>query len=96
MGKKCSVESCSQITRKDGFHAGGFDLCVKHRWRWHDFFAGYQDGHYGNSDRHGRLNKKLWDKAMLAFLEHCRVEIAACTQIAEAVLRVKGVKGLSK
>jgi hypothetical protein len=43
--------------------------------------------HWKESD--GYVHPKLWDKAMKDFLEWCRVEIVACTQIAEAVLRVQ-------
>jgi hypothetical protein len=93
---KCSVEGCNQKHCGEPEGSTKYKLCSWHWRRWGDFFAGYQDGHYGNSDRHGRLIRKLWDKAMLAFLEHCRVEISACTQIAEAVIRAGGVKELRK
>lgn len=84
---KCSVEGCNNDRTKQPEGSDEFKLCKWHWSRWVDFFAGYQDGHYGNSDRHGRLNRKLWRKAMLAFLEHCGVEISACIEIAEARIR---------
>lgn len=81
---KCSVEGCNQESTNQPVGSDEFKLCPAHWPRWGDFGAGYFDGHYGNYDRHGRLNKKLWRDAMLAFLEHCRIEIAALTEIAEA------------
>lgn len=85
---RCSVDGCDEKATNKPSGSDEFKLCLEHWSRWEDFRAGYYDGHYGNSDRHGRLNKKLWRNAMLAFLHHCQVEIVACTEIAEAVLRI--------
>lgn len=78
---KCSVPDCPQkvttsVGKNDEFH-----FCKEHWLRWGDFRAGYYDGHYGNYERHGRLNRKLWDAAMPAFIDHCRVEIVALKQL---------------
>lgn len=86
---KCSVEGCNEKSTKEPEGSDEFKLCGGHWARWGDFRAGYWDGHYGNSERHGRLNRKLWRASMLAFLEHCRVEIVACTQIAEAIMEAR-------
>jgi len=83
---KCSVEHCNETSTDQPAGSNEFKLCEEHWRRWHDFFGGYQDGHYGHSGRHGRLDRKLWREAMLAFLEHCRVEFEALTVIAEACL----------
>jgi len=86
---KCSVEGCNGERTNEPEGSDEFKLCKEHWSRWRDFRAGYFDGHYGHSGRHGRLNRKLWRKAMLAFLEWCRVEITACTEIAESYLTRK-------
>ena len=86
----CSVKGCRN--RNDVTGIGDVYLCGWHRKRWQDFFMGYEAGHYGDDgfERHGRLNKKRWHKAMTAFLEWCSCEIAACIEIAEATSRVTG------
>lgn len=78
---KCSVLGCDEEATNEPEGSDEFKLCPEHWSRWRDFHAGYLDGHYGNSDRHGRLNRKLWRKAMLAFLKHCRVEIIALKEL---------------
>ncbi|MBA7605560.1 hypothetical protein ES703_12693 [subsurface metagenome] len=78
----CNRESTRTVGSKDDYH-----FCSQHREAWGHYHSGYLDKHYGNYDRHSRLNKKLWDEAMKGFLEHCRVEIVACTQITEALIR---------
>lgn len=83
---KCSVEGCNKESTNEPEGSDEFKLCEWHWSRWGDFRAGYYDGHYGNFERHGRLNRKLWRNAMLAFLDHCRVEIEACTMIAEGLV----------
>ena len=83
---KCSVEGCNNKSTNEPEGSNEVKLCEGHWSRWGDFRAGYYDGHYGNFERHGRLNRKLWRAAMLAFLDHCRVEIAACTGVAEAII----------
>ena len=78
---KCSVEGCDQEATNEPEGSDEFKLCAEHWSRWGDFRAGYYDGHYGNFERHGRLNRKLWRAAMLAFLDHCRSEIIALEQL---------------
>lgn len=83
---KCSVEGCNN---EDCGQPGGdseIKLCKWHWDSWGYFYHGYECGHYGEQEivRHGRLNKKRWRKAMLAFIDWCAVEIAACIRIAEA------------
>lgn len=78
---KCSVEGCGEKATSQPGGSDEFKLCSEHWPRWGDFHAGYQDGHYGNSERHGRLNRTLWNKTMLAFLEHCRIEIVALKEL---------------
>jgi len=86
---KCSVEGCNN--KGCGQPAGSTEvnLCEWHWQRWGDFYTGYECGHFGEVEavRHGRLNKKRWEKAMLAFLDWSAVEISACVLIAEAKAR---------
>lgn len=89
---KCSVEGCNNEDCGQPAGDSGINLC-KHHWQaWGYFRCGYECGHYGEQEiiRHGRLNKTRWRKAMLAFLDWCRIEIGACVQIAEAIARVEG------
>lgn len=81
---KCSVEGCDrEATRTVG--KTGYHFCQSHSEAWGYYRRGYYEalGKEGN----GCLHKGLWDKAMKAFLEWCRIEIAACTQIAEALIK---------
>lgn len=82
----CSVEGCSEETTGTVGSKDEYAFCGSHKEAWGYYLSGYLDKHYGNYGRHGRLNKRLWNEAMEGFLEHCRVEIEACTQIAEAVM----------
>lgn len=88
---KCSVEGCNSDSC--GFPEGSneFKLCKGHWTRWGYFHKGYESGHFGEQEsvRHGRLNRKRWRKAMLAFLDWSAVEISACIQIAEATAALK-------
>lgn len=81
MEMNCSVPGCNRKSTNEPEGSDEFKLCKEHWSRWGDFFAGYQDGHYGNFERHGRLNRKLWRNAMLAFLHHCQIEISALAQL---------------
>ena len=83
---ECSVKGCHNEEHIQPQGDKGVNLCKWHRRRWGDFYTGYECGHFGDQEaaRHGRLNKKRWDKAMLAFLDWCAVEIAACVEIAES------------
>lgn len=83
----CIVEGCDGKSTSTVGEKDKYVFCGAHRKAWGYYHSGYLDKHYGNYGRHGRLNKKLWSEAMEGFLEHCRVEIAALTQIAEAILR---------
>ncbi len=86
---KCSVEDCNSESTDNPPGSEEFKLCEKHWLRWGDFFSGYQDGHYGYSGRHGRLNRTLWRKAMLAFLEHIRVETSFYIQVSEVLINLR-------
>ncbi len=84
---KCIVEECGEKSTGTVGSKDEYALCGAHRKAWSYYHSGYLDKHYGNYDRHGRLNKKLWNEAMKGFLEHCRIEIVALAEIAEAVAR---------
>lgn len=86
---KCSVEQCPNEGCDEPEGVKEFNLCASHWKRWGDFHIGYERGHWGDSERHGRLNRKRWRKAMLAFLDWCDTEIYACTRIAEAMVEVE-------
>jgi len=84
----CSVEGCSEEATGTIGSKDEYAFCGDHREAWGYYRAGYYKGKGFECD--GLLRRKVWDAAMKAFLEHCRIEIAACTQIAEAIIRDSG------
>jgi hypothetical protein len=87
---KCSVEGCHNESCGQPGGSKEVKLCEYHWKRWGTFYTGYECGYFGEQEavRHGRLNKKRWEKAMLAFLDWCAIEISACVEIAEAYIRI--------
>lgn len=87
---KCDVEGCPRIATSTFGPKKHTErhLCSMHYEAWGYFRRGYYSALGYGID--GLIHPKLWDKAMNDFLEWCRVEIVACTQIAGAYLRVGG------
>lgn len=90
MPDKCDIEGCGRTATSTFGKNDKCHLCSMHHEAWGYFRRGYYTALGKESD--GYVHLKLWDKAMNDFLEWCRVEIVACTQIAEAALRVKAIK----
>jgi len=86
---KCDVEGCEREATSSFGKDNGNHLCFPHHEAWGYFRRGYYTALGKEND--GYLHRSLWDKAMREFLEWCRIEICACTQIAEAALRVKAI-----
>ena len=80
---ECSVIGCYE--ESDGQPEGSkeVNLCPQHYEAWQYFRKGY---YLGAEKEDGRLHRPLWNKALQAFLEWCRVEIVACKEIAESVM----------
>lgn len=89
---KCSVEGCHNEDCGQPIGNDEFRLCQAHWNAWGYFHTGYECGHFGSSEvaKRTRLNRKRWRKAMLAFLDWCRIEISAFERINEAYIKVKG------
>lgn len=84
---KCIVEGCNtEATTRVGGN-DEYSFCGDHSTAWGYYRGGYYEAKGFGGD--GLLHKKEWDKAMKAFLEWCRVEVVACTQIANAIIRSK-------
>lgn len=81
----CLIEGCKReatrvVGSKDEYH-----FCSGHLEAWGYYRSGYYSGKGFGCD--GLLRKKVWEAAMKDFLELCRVEISACAQIAESLIK---------
>lgn len=76
----CGVKATSHVGSKDEY---GF--CERHKDAWHWYRLGYYEGQGFETD--GLIRKKVWNAAMKAFLEDCRVEMVAWAQIVESLVR---------
>jgi len=84
---KCVVEGCdTDAVAVVGKH-DEYGFCRSHRSAWGYYHSGYCEAK--GLSRDGLLHRGEWSKAMIAFLEFCRVEIVACTLIANAIIRSK-------
>jgi hypothetical protein len=87
----CSVEGCNTEATNNPGGKTGINLCKAHWNDWGYFQVGYECGYFKDTKiegHDGRTTRGLWDKAMSAFLDWCRIEIEACIEIAEAQGRV--------
>jgi len=82
---ECSVIGCHRESNGEPSGSKEVNLCSQHYEAWGYFRKGY---YLGAGKEDGCLHRPLWNKALQAFLEWCRVEIIACTEIAESVLEI--------
>jgi hypothetical protein len=74
----CSVEGCNSHSIGLPGHTTGINLCKRHWDAWRYFHVAYECGYFKDTavtEHDGRATRHLWDKAMSAFLDWCRLGI---------------------
>ena len=76
----CSVQGCGGESNGQPKGNDTINLCDYHFKAWGFYRAGYYTS-LGKDD--GRIRKRLWDKAMIDFLEYATIEIEGLKAFAE-------------